>query len=204
MCSKIRRSILLASAIGATLLTACSSMPVVERVVPDEVIDLSGRWNDTDSRLVSEEMIEDVLARPWTTEFQDARGSQPTVIVGTVRNESHEHLNTETFVKDLERELLNSGRVRFVASRDQREEVRAERDDQREFASLETMKAMGKERGADFMLVGQINSIIDAAGNQQVRFYQIELELIDLETNEKVWIGQKKLKKLIEQPRHRF
>ncbi len=204
MCSKIRRSILLASAIGATLLTACSSMPVVERVVPDEVIDLSGRWNDTDSRLVSEEMIEDVLARPWMTEFQDARGSQPTVIVGTVRNESHEHLNTQTFVKDLERELLNSGRVRFVASRDQREEVRAERDDQREFASLETMKAMGKERGADFILVGQINSIIDAAGNQQVRFYQIELELIDLETNEKVWIGQKKLKKLIEQPRHRF
>jgi hypothetical protein len=60
---------------------------------------------------------------------------------------------------------------------------------------------MGKEIGADFMLIGGINSIIDAAGGTSVRYYQIELELINLESNEKVWIGQHSIKKVVKQSR---
>ena len=200
----VRWTAALALAPLSAALVSCSSMPVVERVVADETIDLSGRWNDTDSRLVSEEMIEDALSRAWASEFHAQHGRKPQVIVGTILNESHEHLNTTTFVKDLERELTNSGLVGFVASREQREEIRDEREDQAKFARVETIKAMGRELGADFMLIGQINTIIDEAGNQQIRFYQVELELIDLETNQKIWIGQKKLKKHIKRPRRRF
>ncbi len=181
---------------------ACSSNPKVTRRDVDETIDLSGRWNDTDSRLVSEEMIRDALSRPWLGEHQGRTGQKPRVIVGSVRNESHEHIATETFVKDLERELINSGRVKFVASADQRGQIRAEREDQGRYASVETMKSMGKELGADYMVVGQINSILDSAGGEEVRFYQVELEMIAIETNEKVWIGQKKVKKLVEQRRY--
>jgi PBP1b-binding outer membrane lipoprotein LpoB len=117
------------------------------------------------------------------------------VIVGLVGNKSNEHISTETFVKDLERELTNSGQVRFVASKEQREEVREERTDQAKNASVKTAKSMGQEYGADFMLKGQINTIDDQAGKQQLKYYQVELEMIDLLTNEKVWIGQKKIKK---------
>ena len=110
-------------------------------------------------------------------------------------------MNTQTFVKDLERALVNSGSVGVVASRDERGELRSERLDQQKHATLESAKSMGRELGADFMLQGQINSILDQSGKQQVRFYQIELELVDLESNSKVWIGQKKLKKLVTRPR---
>ncbi len=128
----------------------------------------------------------------------------PRVIVATVRNRSQEHLNTQTFVKDLERALVNSGVVDVVASSDERGSLRAERLDQQEHASIETAKSMGKELGADFMLQGQINSILDAAGKEQVRFYQVELELVDLESNRKVWIGQKKLKKTVTYRKNKF
>ncbi|MEM9177855.1 MAG: penicillin-binding protein activator LpoB, partial [Myxococcota bacterium] len=131
-------------------------------------------------------------------------GDRPTVIVGAVRNRSSEHINTRTFTKDLERAFVNSGRVRVVASSDERGGIRDERLDQLRNATIETAKSMGKEIGADFMLIGGINTIIDAAGNKQVRFYQVELELIALETNEKVWIGQKKLKKLVKNPKFRM
>ena len=57
---------------------------------------------------------------------------------------------------------------------------------------------MGKEIGADFMLKGTINTIIDAISGEQVRFYQVDLTLIDLANNRKVWVGQKKIKKTIE------
>jgi hypothetical protein len=167
----------------------------------DETIDLSGRWNDTDARLVSEEMIRDALSWPWIDAHRQRTGDKPRVIVGSVRNESHEHINTETFVKDLERELIKSGKVSFVASRDQRGEIRAEREDQGSFASIETMKTMGKELGADYMLVGSINTILDASEGDEVRFYQVDLEMIGIETNEKVWIGDKKVKKLVERRR---
>jgi uncharacterized protein (TIGR02722 family) len=178
-------------------LFACATTPKVTRVQVDEQIDLSGNWNDTDSQLVSAEMVKDVLVRPWVDEFRDKKNVKPRVIIGTVSNKSHEHINTETFVNDLERELTNSGRVRFVASRDQRDEVREERTDQAQNASVQTAKSAGQEYGADFMLKGQINTIMDEAGKTQLKYYQVELELIDTLTNEKVWVGQKKIKKTV-------
>jgi PBP1b-binding outer membrane lipoprotein LpoB len=144
------------------------------------------------------------MARSWADDFRARNGRAPAVIVGRVRNLSHEHLNTSTFVKDLERAWVDSGRVRVVAAGTQRDELRSEREDQARHASLETAKNMGRELGADFMLQGQIDSILDSADGQTVRYYQVELELIDIETNEKTWIGQKKLKKLVSRSRYRW
>jgi hypothetical protein len=48
--------------IAAALILGCAG-PKVKRTEVDETIDLSGRWNDTDSRLVAEEMIQDCLSR---------------------------------------------------------------------------------------------------------------------------------------------
>jgi penicillin-binding protein activator len=181
-------------------LSSCASTPKVTREDVSQQIDLSGNWNDTDSQLVSKEMISDVLSRPWVSDFQAAKNTKPRVIVGTVMNKSMEHITTEPFIKDLERELINSGRIGFVASKEQRGEVRDERMEQQTNAAPETVKSMGKEYGADFMLKGQINSIEDAAGNKEVKYYQVDLELIDMQSNEKVWIGQKKIKKLVKRP----
>lgn len=178
-------------------LQGCSTS--VERISTEEVVDLSGSWNDTDSRLVSEEMIQDVLSRPWLNEFRAREGHRPAVIVGEVRNLSHEHINVNTFVGDMERELINSGRVEFVASRDERGEIREERKDQELHARDDTRNPMGREVGADFMLKGTINSILDVEGKKQVRYYQVDLTLIDMTDNRKVWVGQKKIKKLVKQ-----
>ena len=205
--SAFRRSsvIRIAGTIAISILSAaCSSTPTVDRREADEVIDLSGYWNDTDSRLVSEEMVGDCLSNAWSNKAAARLGREPSVIVGSVRNRSAEHLSTQTFVKDLERALVNSGVVEVVASSDERQMIRSEREEQQRHASIETAKSMGQEMGADYMLQGQINSILDAAGKQQLRFYQVELELVDLETNRKVWIGQKKLKKTVTYKRTRF
>ena len=178
------------------VLNACATK--VERVQTDEVIDLSGQWNDTDSRLVSEEMMTEVLGRPWVDDYVRRHNKPPAVIVGEVRNLSHEHLNVNTFLNDVEKALINSGRVKVVASRVEREEIRDERADQDIHASEETRKAMGRELGADFMLKGSINTIVDEEGKKAVKYYQVDLTLISLVDNSKVWVGQKKIKKLVD------
>ena len=182
-----------------TIALACGSSRKVTRLETDTVTDLSGKWNDTDSRLVAEEMISDCLSRVWVTDFAAAMGRKPVVTVGSIRNKSSEHINTETFSNDFERELINSGKVRFVASREQRGEIRDERMDQQQYASEETRKRLANETGADFLLYGSINTITDQVTGTQVVYYQTDLELINLETNEKAWIGTKKIKKEIYQ-----
>ena len=197
-----RKMNLFIAIIFALAITGCSTS--VTRMDAGEVKDLSGAWNDTDSQQVSEEMIRDVLDRPWFGEFSRAQNRQPAVIVGEVVNLSHEHINVNTFVADMERALINSGKVQFVASSTERREIREERKDQDLHASEDTRKPMGQEKGADFMLKGTINTIIDASGKTQLRFYQVDLTLISLADNRKVWVGQKKIKKLVERSNLRF
>ncbi len=175
------------------MLSGCATE--VKRIGVEEVKDLSGNWNDTDSRLVSEEMIRDSLSAAWIKRGTKKNGDVPSVIVGNIRNLSHEHINPRTFIADLERAFVNSGRVDVVASKTEREGIREERADMDLHASEKTRKAAGQEVGADFMLIGTINTIIDAEGGQQIRFYQIDLTMVSTKDNRKVWTGQKKLKK---------
>ena len=169
----------------------------VTRVSPDQQIDLSGRWNDTDSKLVAEEMIRDVLNRPWRSDFFNAKNKKPVVIVGMISNKTSEHIESETFIKDVEREFINSGMVRVVQNSVFREKLREERAEQGEFASPETQAKWGKELGADFMMFGVITSITDSYKKEKVVNYKVNLELANVETNEKVWIGDKEIKKYI-------
>lgn len=170
----------------------------VKRVESDSVTDLSGQWNDTDSRLVAEEMLNDCLSRPWYQNTLQAKGGQlPTVVVGQVRNKSHEHINVETFIKDMQRTLINSGKVEFIANAAEREELRNEVASQSGNATDETRKESGQEVGADLMLTGSLNSIVDQEDGEQVIFYQIDLELTDIQSHKKLWIGDKKIKKYI-------
>ena len=180
--------------------SGCST--TVERLDLSEAKDLSGAWNDTDSRLVSEEMIRDSLSRAWLQEWSGK--SKPAVIIGEVRNLSHEHINVNTFTLDVERALINSGKVDFVATKTERKGIREERKDQDIHAREDTRNPMGKELGADFMLTGTINTIVDPSGSTQVRFYQVNMTLISLADNRKVWIGQKEIRKLVTRSQLRY
>jgi uncharacterized protein (TIGR02722 family) len=181
----------------ATLTLASCQTRQVTRVSPDQTIDLSGRWNDTDARLTGEALIQEALGTQWLTDFTQEQGRKPVVIVGFVKNKSSEHIDAEPFLKDLERAFINSGRVRLVQSGEKREQIRAERADQQEFAAQETIKKWGREVGADFMLQGTISQIVDSYNKERVNFYQVNLELTNMETNEIVWIGEKKIKKYV-------
>lgn len=185
-------------------LVGCARETKVTRVDAGVVTDLSGRWNDTDSRLVAESMVKEALEYPWLGNFSRTKQRQPVVIVGTVLNNSHEHINVQTFITDLERELTNSQQVTFVAGRAERDELRTERKEQAIYAREDTQKAPGRETGADFMMKGTIATILDEAEGAKAVFYQVDLQMIDLESNAKVWYGQKKIKKVVEKKRTIF
>ena len=194
-------------AIAASLVlfvSGCGHETKVTRVDAGVVTDLSGRWNDTDSRMVAEAMVKEALEYPWLGDFSRANRRQPVVVVGAVLNNSHEHINVQTFITDLERELTNSQKVMFVAGKGERDEVRTERKEQAMYAREDTQKAPGKETGADYMMKGTIATILDELDGTRAVLYQVDLQMIDLESNAKVWYGQKKIKKVVEKKRTVF
>jgi hypothetical protein len=182
------------------VMSACSSgRTTVDRIDPQQTVDVSGNWNDTDSRLVAEEMIQDALAHPWSRRFTEANtGQRPTIVIGRVANKSAEHINVNTFVQDMVRAFIQTETARVVSSGDAREQLRDERFDQQDFASPETRARLRNELGANFMLLGEINTIFDREGGREVKFYQVDLNLTSLESNELIWVGQKQIKKFVE------
>lgn len=187
---------LIAIVLSGIAISSCSRK--VTRIDTNAVIDVSGKWNNTDSRLVAQEMTGSILGAKWLSNHLEAKaGKRPVVVVGMVQNKSHEHIDAETFVKDVESAFVSSERVRLVQGGKKREELRAEKADQQDNASVSTMKKFGLENGADYILQGSINSIVDSHKRDKVVYYQVNLELTDIQTNEVVWIGDKKIAKSV-------
>jgi uncharacterized protein (TIGR02722 family) len=185
----------LTTVIAAFLFWGCGPTQTVQRVDPGSQSDLSGNWNDTDARMVAEDMTSDILSAAWLQNEES-----PVLIVGNIRNNTTEHIRTDIFIKEIERAIVNSQKIEIVADPDQRAQIRAERDDQQQHASYETAASLAQELGADFMLVGGIEANVDKNldGSRAAKFYTVNLELINVESNRKAWIGNKKIKKMIE------
>ena len=197
----LKTRLILSLALASFAVSACG-LKRVSRVDPNSVTDLSGNWNDTDSRLVANELITQSLNAQWSRDWATTNnGNAPTVIVGDFRNRTMEHIAIGTFVRDLERAYVQSGTVRVVASAMERGEVRAERADQQVNASAETRARMAREQGARFMLQGDVQAIEDSEGREKIVFYQVDATLLDLESNTKVWVGQHKIKKYVQRRR---
>lgn len=176
---------------------SCSPREVT-RVDPNRTIDLSGRWNSTDARQTADAMIDQVLNSNWLPDFRNSHdGKKPVVIVGFVENKTHEHIDPEVFIRELEKEFINSGRVTVVQGGEKREEIRSERAQQQDYSAVETISQWGREIGANFMLQGEIISIVDTYKKEKVIYYKVNLQLTNIETTEVVWIGDKEIKKYI-------
>ena len=183
----------------------CGKNVEVARVDSGKEIALTDKWNDEDSRLVAEEMINDMLSYPWISQFnQRFPGKEPLVTVQRVRNKSHEHIAVDTFVNDIKRAVIRSGKAGFIATLEERQDTRAELADQDMNASADTRMEMGEEDGANFALSGTINSIVDQLDNQRVTYYQVDLKLINLQTAREVWNGSKKIKKFMKRKSFSF
>lgn len=191
-------------AVSSLFLFSCATTSVKRYAAEDSVKDLSGYWNSNDVDQVCTTLIDSCIKSRRITNFRATEGRAPVVIIGTIRNKSVEHIDTSILSKRFQNVIINDGTLEFVADANQREELRAEKKDQAENA-YETAKSIGNETAADFMLQGTVSTIVDTAGRQQVRTYQVDMQLIDLETNRIVWSEQNNdIKKYIKKSAVKF
>jgi len=200
------RLVLLAAAIGALGLAAGCGGPKVQNVDPATEGYISGRWNDSDAQAVADELVPQALDGVWLEEFHMKHGDKPRVVIGQIVNETNEHLSVDVFMNEMQRVLINSGSVRFVADESVRASLMKEVDFQRDMAKGGGVAPDVDQgvRGADFMMMGTVSQIVDQADRDAIVFYQVDLNLIDLRTWEKVWYGTAKRKHLVSGSNIRF
>jgi penicillin-binding protein activator len=179
-----------------SLLFACQTRTVT-RISPDTPVDLSGRWNDSDSRVVADKMINELLSSPKFKEYAAERAKKPAIVVGSIRNKTSEHIDAGNYIKKLEVAIYNSDIAELVESEEFRDKLRVERAQQQDFADESTVSQWGKEIGADLMLFGEMTSEVDTHNNKRVVNYITTLFLTDIETNKRIWYGQQEIKKYV-------
>lgn len=189
--------------VALAALLACSHAapppPAVERTA--EPVDLSGAWNDVDADQVAAAVIGEALADPWIAEWRRAHaGRRPVLRLYPIKNRTAGYIDYRSFTKQIERAFVRSGLVDVVASLEEARDARDERDDQAEHASDATAKAHGQETGSDFIVNGWILSQEDEAGKQRVQAYLTSVEIVETQTQRKVYLGQKRIRKLITRP----
>ena len=173
----------------------------VERIASDTQMDLSGKWNDTDARVVSEALIEDSFNAGWLNQFIDKQGRRPAIRMRSVVNRTDEHIDAQVFIKNIERSMINSGRVKVLAqsgseldtiTREQKRSLSGHQSDQ-------SAVSVGNEIGADFVVSIRLSAILDQIAGRKTKFYKVNMELIHSSTGEKVWIGDHEIKKVVSQ-----
>jgi hypothetical protein len=186
----------LLSLVLMAFLISCQTRTVT-RINPDTQIDLSGRWNDSDSRIVADKMVNDLLTSEKFKDYIKEKGSKPAIVVGLIKNKTSEHIDAANYVKKFELAIYNSNVAELVESDEFRDKLRLERAQQQDFADPATVSQWGKEIGADVMLFGEMTSETDTYNNRRVVNYVTTLFLTDIETNKRVWYGQHEIKKLV-------
>ena len=186
---------LISFCLAALILTSCAR--TVSRVSPDQQIDLSGRWNDSDSRMVAQKMINDFLASDKFKDYSKALNKKHSIIVGLIRNKTSEHIDADNYIKKFELAIYNSGVADLVESDSFRDKLRLERAEQQDFATSNTASKWSLEQGANLMLFGEMTSETDTYNNKRVVNYVTTLFLTDIETNKRIWYGQDEIKKYI-------
>ncbi len=194
----MKRYILFLSIIALVLLTwGCASTPEVTYGNPDQVETVSADFGSTDLQMIAEKMVNSLLASPVLSS-----GNRPVLYVQHVRNKTDEHIDTESVTDKIKVTLLKSGKVRFSAIGDVKDELVNQLEFQAGSGMVnpKTAKSIGKLVGADYFLYGELASIKKSAGRVKDVYFKFTLNLVNIQTGLIEWADEKEIRKQAEKP----
>ncbi len=148
-------------------------------------------WSETDMQKVVQELSASMLGHPSIANAK----RPPIVMVTKLQNKTDEIIDTQSIMDMLTTELARGGRVVLV-DKEAREDVAAEYEYQNSgMMNEESKKGPGGQVGADFILNGRLDSIVQQVGKDKSVYYKVSLNLTNLQSNLKAWTDYKQLRK---------
>jgi uncharacterized protein (TIGR02722 family) len=175
-------------------LSACASDPKVSYGDATGVETTTTDFGSTDLQTIAATLVDDLLTFPPIVDL--TTGNRPVVFVDKVKNKTVEHIDTESITDSIQTKLLKSGKFRFVDM----SAVQAMQDQmqfQQDSGLVDPSKAaaFGKQTGAQFMLYGNMASIVKRNSDTKDVYYKFTLKLVNLESGLLEWTGEKEIRK---------
>lgn len=178
-----------------TGVTACGPKAFIKGEY-DEDLDranlLTDKWSESDMQVA----VKDLVASA-TSNYAIASAKRPPIVMVTrLQNKTSEHIDTQNITDMVQVELMRGGKVSFV-DKAARDDIKEEYDYQDSGAvERETKKSAGGQVGADFIINGRLDSIVQQAGKDKTVYYKLTLNLTNLKTGIIVWSDYKQLRKI--------
>ena len=175
----------------ATVMSGCASVQYGDATASETV---TTGFGSTDLQMIAAKMVDDVLAFPPVVQITAQR--RPVMFVDRIKNKTTEHIDLESVTDTIESKLINSGKFRFV-DMSVVDRVRQQLEYQRDSGMVDDQQAMvmGRQVGAEYMLYGNMSSIVKRDGNTKDVYYKFTLKMLHLETGIIEWSGEKEIRK---------
>jgi uncharacterized protein (TIGR02722 family) len=175
----------------ATVISGCASVEYGDATASETV---TTGFGSTDLQMIASKMVDDVLAFPPVVQLTAQR--RPVMFVDRIKNKTTEHIDLESVTDTIESKLINSGKFRFV-DMSVVDRVRQQLEYQRDSGMVDDQQAMvmGRQIGAEYMLYGNMSSIVKRGGNTKDVYYKFTLKMLHLETGIIEWSGEKEIRK---------
>jgi len=186
-------AILCSAVLSVTLLSGCSTTKVSYGDA-SEVETVTADFGSTDLQQIATSMVESLLSFPPMVEITSQR--RPVIFVDRIRNKTTEHIDTESITDTITTRLLRSGKFRFV-DMSKVEAVRKQLEFQHGSGMVnpETAVRTGRQIGAEYMLYGNLSSIVKKKGGTKDVYYKFTLKLMNLENGLIEWSDEKEIRK---------
>lgn len=172
-------------------LLSCGT-PQVHYGEAGQVETLTADFGSTDLQMIAEKMVNSMLTTPLFT-----GGHRPVVFVASVKNKTMEHIDTKSITDKIRTAIIHSGKIRFTAAADIPKTIQDQLEYQEGSGLVDpyTKKEYGRQIGADYILYGEITSIVKQIGREKDVYYKITLSLANIETGIIDWTDEKEIRK---------
>ncbi len=143
-------------------------------------------WNENDSEVIVDSIVNKMLLSQWQQNFTTKR--KPKLVVGSIENLTIEKIDTDLLSKNIERNLINSGDITFITSKDDREVIRNDRRNKNDFDGEKEFIKYLKPLKSDFFISGDIKLNIDSVSVPTSKEYKLTLEILNSKNLESVSI----------------
>jgi uncharacterized protein (TIGR02722 family) len=159
---------------------------------------LNDQWSETDMQKVVKKLV-DSMVNSRTIQKAD---KPPIVIVTKLENKAAtEHIDTQNITDMIKVELSRTGAVQFI-DKEAREDAAKEYEyNDSGMVDAASKKGKGKQTGADYILNGRLDSIVQEVGKDKTVYYKITLNLTNLSTNVSVWSDHDQIRKVFKKKR---
>ena len=190
--NKIMMYTLIGLALSAT--AGCANKQVISYGDATAVETTDVSFGSTDLQKVAAEMTDSLLVSPVIGTL--TQNKRPVVFVERLKNKTSEHIDTESITDSISTKLLRSGKFRFV-DMGRVEAVRAQLNFQNDGGMVDPSKAtqFGRQIGAQYMLYGNLSSIVKSNKDKQDVYYKFTLRLMDLESGIVEWADETEIRK---------